>query len=101
MVNTAVLKVPLAEGVALDDGDREVLEAMTQALAGMRRGAAPPWTDVVKALQADGWEVRARVGWIAEARRGTTHERAVADSRDEALHELLEMTMLDAVEGCP
>jgi len=52
-------------------------------------------------LEKDGWEVRARIAWIAEARRGPAHEKAVGNSRSEALRELLDQTLIDTVEGCP
>ena len=101
MANAAVLSVPLPEGVQLDDGDRELLEAIAQAIAGLRHGPGRPSTDIVTMLEADGWEVRSRIGWIADARRGTAHEKAVGNSRGEALRDLLDLTLLDTVEGCP
>lgn len=101
MVNEAVLSVPLPQGLELDDSDRELLEAMTQAIAGLRHGPSRPCAEIVKMLEADGWDVRSRIGWIAEARRGRIHEKAVGDSRGEALRELVDLTLLDAVEGCP
>ncbi|HEX6853457.1 MAG TPA: hypothetical protein VF139_18825 [Candidatus Polarisedimenticolaceae bacterium] len=57
--------------------------------------------DIVEKLEREGWEVRWKLGWVAEARKGSYHERAVADSREEALRELSDLTLLDAVEGCP
>jgi hypothetical protein len=57
--------------------------------------------DIVERLEREGWEVRWKLGWVAEARKGTYHERAVADTREEALRELSDLTLLDAVEGCP
>jgi hypothetical protein len=101
MVNAAVFSVPLPEGVQLDGSDRELLEAIAQAIAGLRHGPGRPSTDIVTMLEADGWEVRSRIGWIADARRGTAHEKAVGNSRGEALRDLLDLTLLDTVEGCP
>ena len=57
--------------------------------------------DIVEKLERDGWEVRWKLGWVADARKGTYHERAVAETREEALRELSDLTLLDAVEGCP
>ena len=101
MHNGAVLSVPLPEGLRLDDSDRELVETIAQAIAGLRHGPGRPWMDIVASLEADGWDVRSRIGWIAEARRGTAHEKAVGDSRGEAFRDLLDLTLLDTVEGCP
>ena len=57
--------------------------------------------DVVERLEREGWEVRLHLGWVAEARKGAYHERAVADTREDALRQLSDLTLLDAVEGCP
>lgn len=101
MDTMTVFSVPLAEGLELDGGDRELLEAIAQAIAGLRHGSGPPATDVVTTLRADGWDVHTRIAWVAEARRGNTHEKAVGNSRGEALRELLDQTLVDTVEGCP
>jgi len=101
MANAAVLSVPLPEGLQLDDSDRELLEAIVQAIASLRHGPGRPGADIVEMLEKDGWEVRARIAWIAEARRGPAHEKAVGNSRSEALRELLDQTLIDTVEGCP
>ena len=84
-----------------DGNDRELVEAIAQTIASLKHGPGHPWTDIVTMLEADGWEVHARIGWIAEARRGTAHEKAVGNSRSEALRDLLDLTLLDTVEGCP
>lgn len=85
----------------LDPNDRELVEAIAQTIASLKHGPGHPWTDIVAMLEADGWEVRSRIGWIAEARRGTAHETTVGNSRDEALRDLLDRTLLDSVDGCP
>jgi hypothetical protein len=101
MEETAVLNVSLPDGLMLDDSDKALLEAITQAIAGLHHGPGRPLSSVVKLLEADGWEVRCRVGWIAEATNGNLHERAVGSSRGEALRKLLDRTLIDTVEGCP
>ena len=85
----------------LDENDRELVEAIAQTIASLRHGPGRPWTDILTMLEADGWEVGSRIGWIAEARRGAAHEKAVGNSRDEALRDLLDRTLLDTVDGCP
>ena len=87
--------------VTWDENDRESVEAIAQTIASLRHGPGHPWTDIVTMLEADGWEVHSRIGWIAEARRGPAHEKVVGNTRDEALRDLLDRTLLDTVDGCP
>jgi len=87
--------------VTWDENDRELVEAIAQTIASLRHGPGHPWTDIVTMLEADGWKVHSRIGWIAEARRGPAHEKVVGNTRDEALRDLLDRTLLDTVDGCP
>lgn len=99
MDGTDMRSIPAADGLSDDDRDR--LEAIRQALSGLRPTSAHPWLEVVRRLEATGWEVGWRVGWIAEARRPGAHEQAVGRSRDDAFAQLWDLTLLDDVEGCP
>jgi hypothetical protein len=62
---------------------------------------AEAWLATRRRLEEAGWKVSWRLGWIAEARRGGKHEEAVGRDRDEAFARLLDLTLLDEVEGCP
>jgi hypothetical protein len=86
---------------ALTEDERDVVEAVARAVLGMRAATNHTWREIAGRLVDDGWEVRSRVAWVAEARRGAVHETAVADSREAAFAQLLDMTVADAVEGCP
>ncbi len=59
------------------------------------------WERVQKALQDDGWDVRVRLMWVAEARRGHDYEQGVGLTRDEAFDQLEQLTRLDAMIGVP
>jgi hypothetical protein len=85
----------------LDGNDRELEEAIAQTIASLKHGPGHPWSDIVRMLEAEGWEVHSRIGWIAEARRGPAHEKVVGNTRDEALRDLLDRTLADTVDGCP
>ena len=89
---------------ALDDltpEERDIVEAVARAVLGVRATSSRPWRETCERLRSDGWEVRSRVAWVAEARKGSVHETAVADARDDAFAQLWDLTLLDAVEGCP
>lgn len=86
---------------ALSEEEREVVDAVARAILGMRPTGCRPWRETAERLRKGGWDVRSRVAWIAEARKGSVHETAVADARDDAFAQLWDLTLLDAVEGCP
>jgi hypothetical protein len=52
-------------------------------------------------LTAAGWEIRWRLAWLAEARRGAEREQGFGRTRAEAFSELEQATLLDECEGCP
>lgn len=101
-VETQVLEVALPEGVAPGDEERELLQAMLEAIAAMRFEHGATWPAQWRRLEAEGWTLKARLGWCVEARRGRDLERAHGPTRDKAVAELYELTRLDAEpEGRP
>ena len=101
MKEALVGSVQLPPGVELSPGDRELMTKIAETIAALRQESSRDSDATLRTLAAEGWDVRARVGWIVEARRGAVHERTAGLSRAEALKELRELTLLDAVEGCP
>jgi len=93
--------IPLPEGIELSEFDRELVAAIAQTIAGSRHEAVHPWRESARRLEAAGWKVDWRIAWVAEARKGATHEQAVGHTLDEAYAQLWDLTLLDAVEGCP
>jgi len=67
----------------------------------MRTMEAPAWEIAAERLKTEGWEVRCRRVWLAEARRGTQLEQGIGTTREEAVAEVVTQTMLDRQEGCP
>ncbi len=58
--------------------------------------------DVIeRALQSEGWAVRCRQMWVAEARKGHECEQAVGDTKEKALAALHELTKIDDAAGVP
>jgi hypothetical protein len=62
---------------------------------------AAAWELTAERLRREGWEVRCRRVWLAEARRGTHLEQGIGSGRDEAMAEVVTQTLLDRDEGCP
>ncbi len=62
---------------------------------------AAKWERVKERLEDEGWTVSCTKVWLAEARRGGHIEQATGATRDEAFHQLCQMTLQDTVNGCP
>ncbi len=62
---------------------------------------AAKWEQVAERLEAEGWEVKVAKVWLAEARKEGHIEQATGATRDEAFHQLCQMTLQDTVNGCP
>ena len=85
----------------LTDADRLLLATIAQALASLKREPGRPWEETAQQLERAGWEVGWHIAWVVDARRRGTHEQAVGKSLDGAFARLWDLTLLDAVEGCP
>jgi hypothetical protein len=99
MATRRVLEIPLPEGADPVDDERELLAAACRTIVGLRYEGSHDWEAIKQRIEADGWSVHWRLGWIAEAKRGREFERAAGDSREEALRELEKLTQLDVVAG--
>jgi hypothetical protein len=56
---------------------------------------------IERALQAEGWTVRCRQMWVAEARKGHECEQAVGETKEAALDALHELAKIDDAAGVP
>lgn len=56
---------------------------------------------IERALQDEGWAVRCRRMWVAEARKGHECEQAVGETPEEALAALHELAKIDDASGVP
>lgn len=65
------------------------------------KGTIDTWERIEKALVSDGWNVKVRLMWVAEARKGHDYEQGVGLTRDEAFDQLEQLTRLDAITGVP
>jgi hypothetical protein len=96
-VATQVVEVTLPEGVTPTGTELEQLKDSLQAVVAQQLGQSAPALQA--RLEAEGWKVSLHVAWCAEARRGHDYESAVGRSPEQALHELRELTRLDAPAG--
>lgn len=101
MTGKTLIEVPLPEDAEPTPEDLELLETTLQAIVGLRYPESRTWTKLERALEADGWKVRNRLMWVAEARKGREYEQAAGRTRDEAFSQLHELTQMDEVPGIP
>ena len=101
MQTSRIVTVKLPDGFDPSPEDLELLEAALHAVAALPCQLGRTCEATERALIADGWSVRTRLLWVAEARRGHDYEQAVAPTRDEALAQLENLTRIDAVTGVP
>jgi hypothetical protein len=99
MASKRVIEVELPEGAEPTPEELEMLETTVQALVSLRREGRGELEQALQQLEADGWSVHCRLGWIAEARRGRDFEQAFGVTRDRAVAELHTLTALDTLAG--
>lgn len=90
-----VIEVPLPEGVEPTTDERELLEGAFRVVLSLRYGSCPEGEETVRRLVERGWTVRARPGWIVEARRAGEVEKTSGRTRCEALADLESLARLD------
>jgi len=77
------------------------LQGLFDAMVTLRFGQSPAGERVLGALRADGWQVRSRLGWIAEAKKGGESEQVTGASQTEALVHLEQLIKADRVMSAP
>jgi len=101
MTSKRLIEVPLPDDAEPTPEDLELLETTLQAIVGLRFSGSRAWEMVEQALEDEGWKVRTRLMWVAEARKGREYEQAAGRTRDEAFAQLHELTQMDEVPGVP
>jgi hypothetical protein len=96
---TKSIEVRLPAGARPSQEDLELLDATFQAIVSLRFQGGHTWDQVERLLVESGWNVRSRLMWVAEARRGREIEQAVGATKDEAYDQLQQLTRLDEVTG--
>jgi len=101
MAGSRVIQVPLPESVEPTREDLELLQGIFDAIVTLRFGEGRTGDQVVRTLAADGWNVRSRLGWVAEARKGGELEQVTGTSKTEALVHLDRLVKADRVMSAP
>jgi hypothetical protein len=101
MAAANTIEIPLPDGMQPTGLDLELIKATFQAIASLRCECGRDWEAIVRDLQSQGWAVKWKLTWIAEAKRGEHFERASGATLDEAFAELHEQTHMATVPVCP
>jgi len=101
MTGTMTVQVPLPEHADPTREEIALLESAFQAIVGLCYRGARAWEADARALEQDGWTVRARLMWVADARKGPEYEEACGRTRDEAFAKLREFARVDHTAGVP
>jgi hypothetical protein len=96
-----VIQVELPDWVEPTPEDLEVLHGIFDAIVSLRFGPTHTGEQVVQALKADGWDVRSRLAWVAEARKGGEYEQVTGASNTAALVHLDRLVKADRVMSAP
>jgi hypothetical protein len=96
-----VIHVSLPESAEPTPEDIELLRSVFDAIVSLRFGHGRSGERVVQALRADGWQVRSRLGWVADARKGGECEEVTGVSQSDALAHLEQLIRADRVISAP
>ncbi|HSL21671.1 MAG TPA: hypothetical protein VK886_09055 [Vicinamibacterales bacterium] len=99
MDGTKKIEVRLPDDAQPTTEDLETLDATFNAIVTLRFQGGQGWEPIERALVAGGWEVRSRLMWVAEARRGRDSEQGVGRTKEEAYSRLQELTKIDELTG--
>ena len=101
MPGNRVIEVRLPESAEPTHGDIELLQGIFDAIMSLRFQASPVSEHIERTLTGEGWAVRSRLAWSAEARKGSECEEVTGASRAEALKHLLQLVRADQVMSAP
>jgi hypothetical protein len=99
---THVVEVPLPAGLDPTPEERELLERLFAAVAGVRLEPGRDWPRIRTALARNGWSLSWGLQWHVEARRGRELEQSCGVTPDEAFARIWQVTREDMpIEGTP
>lgn len=101
MASSRVIQVSLPEGVEPTREDLDLLQGIFEAIVTLRFGQGRTGEQVLRTLSAEGWTVRSRLGWVAEAKKGGELEQVTGSSKTEALVHLDQLVKADRVISAP
>ena len=101
MATNRVIEVQLPDGAAPTRDELAMLQATFDSIVALRFEHQPALDEIEKALVADGWTVRSRLMWVAEAKKGGECEEATGASRIDALRHLQQLVRAEQVMSAP
>lgn len=99
MAGNRTIEVAVPDGASARCEDLETLRGIFDAIVALGCPGDPD--GIERALTGDGWTVRARLMWVAEARRGGEYQEVSGASRAEALRHLQQLVRADQVLSPP
>lgn len=101
MADSQIIQVRLPDGAQPAPADVELLRGIFEAIATLRFAQGGDGSAAEDALTGDGWNVRTRLRWVAEASRGAEFEEVAGASKAEALEHLQQLVRADQVLSAP
>ncbi len=101
MTGTKTIQVPLPEHAEPTREEIALLQSALEAIVDLCFRGTRAWEADAQALEQDGWSVRARLMWMADARKGAEYEEACGRTREEAFAKLREFARVDHMAGVP
>jgi hypothetical protein len=101
MAENRVIVVQLPKDVEPTSDDLDLLQGIFDAIVTLRFRHGEQAGDAERVLAGEGWGVRTRLAWSAEARRGNDTEQVIGATRAQALTHLLRLVRADQVMSAP
>lgn len=101
MADNQIIQVRLPDRAEPTREDVELLRGIFEAIVTLRFAQSAEGNTAEEALTGEGWSVRTRLRWVAEARRGAEYEEVTGASKTEALEHLQNLVRADQVLSAP
>jgi hypothetical protein len=101
MAGNQVIEVRLPDGAEPTREDLDLLRSIVDAIVTFRFRPDHPGEEAERTLVGEGWTVRTRLAWAAEARKGSECEQVSGATQAEALRHLLQLVRADRVLSAP
>ena len=97
MADSQIIQVRLPDSAQPTPEDVELLRGIFDAIVTLRFAPSGESNTAEEALTGEGWGIRTRLRWVAEARRGAEFEEVTGASKNEALEHLQQLVKADRV----
>jgi hypothetical protein len=101
MADNQTIQVRLPEGAKPTHEEVELLRGIFEAIVTLRFAQSHEGDAAESGLTSEGWSVRTRLRWVAEARKDAELEEVAGASKAEALERLQQLVKADQVLSAP